>query len=335
MIYVYVDPVNINFPGFSLIVKNILRYIPNSKLVTCLDNLDIDSYILPIGVVAGLNLLNSKFKCQTIYYIDALTLGFSSVVKFSYRHRVVTKSCFLDALRLLKYIPIERKIVNSFNNVIVVSPHDQKYLEDKYGKKKFKTIMNGVSFPNINNLKRKQSDGFITIGWLYYWGCAAVDDVDWFVKRILPSIRLKYPNLKIIAAGRGGNNKVKEYMEHNNIVFLGDVENLYDFFNQIDVFVTTIRKECGILNKVLDAFAHKKIVLGVEHNMYPFSKIKDCFYTFKNCYEFNNAINEIINNPTIVEIKTEKAYRYLLEEHSWEKNMKKLNDIIKIDLRNE
>ena len=68
---------------------------------------------------------------------------------------------------------------------------------------------------------------------------------------------MKYPQLKVIAAGRGADNTVKEYFDRNRIIFLGEVENLCDFFNSIDIYITTVRKECGILNKVLDAFIKK------------------------------------------------------------------------------
>ena len=36
-----------------------------------------------MGIVAGLNLLKEGGHCNTIFLVDALTLGFKSTIKFS------------------------------------------------------------------------------------------------------------------------------------------------------------------------------------------------------------------------------------------------------------
>lgn len=329
MIYIYVDPINVKFPGFNIISKQILKYIPGSKVITDLSGIDKSATILPMGVVAGMDIINKGYPCDTIFYIDALTLGFSSIAKFGLSHGTFfTKSCIRNALKYVKYCPIERKIINSFKKVVVVSPHDQRYLENKYNVNNIYTVMNGVSFPDISKLKEKYNSDSLTLGLLYYWGCSAIDDIDWFVKSYLPKLRVLFPNLKIIAAGRGSNERVLKYLESNKIEFIGDVEHLYDFFNQIDVFVSTVRKECGILNKILDAFAHKTIVLGMKQNMYPFEAIKECYFSFESLDEFEYALRYIMDNPTDIRKKTEYAYNYLLEQHNWEHNIKKLHNII-------
>ena len=329
-LYVYIDPINIKFPGFSIIANRMVRYIPNCEIIDNLSKCNKSDWILPMGIVAGLNLLKEGGHCNTIFLVDALTLGFKSTIKFSWKYSsIFKKSCIFDVLRLIKYIPIERKIVEKYKKIIVVSSHDQKYLERKSKKANFYTVTNGVVLPSEDCIKEKQF-GY-TLGILHYWGCGALIEIDWFVKSYLPKLRLKYPQLKVIAAGRGADNTVKEYFDRNRIIFLGEVENLCDFFNSIDIYITTVRKECGILNKVLDAFAYKKIVLGLEHNMYPFSSIKDAYLTYHNYQECEDAIKYIANNSQEIRQKTLIAYRYVQEQHNWEKNIKLLEQIINND----
>lgn len=329
-LYVYIDPINIKFPGFSIIANRMVRYIPNCEIIDNLSKCNKSDWILPMGIVAGLNLLKERGHCNTIFLVDALTLGFKSTIKFSWKYSsILKKSCIFDVLRLIKYIPIERKIVEKYKKIIVVSSHDQKYLERKYKKANFYTVTNGVVLPSEDCIKEKQF-GY-TLGILHYWGCGALIEIDWFVKSYLPKLRLKYPQLKVIAAGRGADNTVKEYFDRNRIIFLGEVENLCDFFNSIDIYITTVRKECGILNKVLDAFAYKKIVLGLDHNMYPFSSIKDAYLTYHNYQECEDAIKYIANNSQEIRQKTLIAYRYVQEQHNWEKNIKLLEQIINND----
>ena len=219
-LYVYIDPINIKFPGFSIIANRMVRYIPNCEIIDNLSKCNKSDWILPMGIVAGLNLLKEGGHCNTIFLVDALTLGFKSTIKFSWKYSsIFKKSCIFDVLRLIKYIPIERKIVEKYKKIIVVSSHDQKYLERKYKKANFYTVTNGVVLPSEDCIKEKQF-GY-TLGILHYWGCGALIEIDWFVKSYLPKLRLKYPQLKVIAAGRGADNTVKEYFDRNRIIFLG------------------------------------------------------------------------------------------------------------------
>ena len=160
-LYVYIDPINIKFPGFSIIANRMVRYIPNCEIID--------------------NLLKEGGHCNTIFLVDALTLGFKSTIKFSWKYSsIFKKSCIFDVLRLIKYIPIERKIVEKYKKIIVVSSHDQKYLERKYKKANFYTVTNGVVLPSEDCIKEKQF-GY-TLGILHYWGCGALIEIDWFVK---------------------------------------------------------------------------------------------------------------------------------------------------------
>lgn len=329
-LYVYIDPINIKFPGFSIIAKRIVEYIPNSEIIDNLSKCDKSDYILPMGIVAGLNILKKGYRCDSIFFVDALTLGFKSTIKFSWKYSsIFKKSCIFDILRLIKYVPLERKIVHRYKKVIVVSSHDQAYLEKRYRMSNFYTVQNGVALPPKTCIKNKKFE--YTLGLLHYWGCGALVEIDWFVKTYLPRLKMKYPQLKVVAAGRGADDSVKEYFKKNQIIFMGEVDNLCDFFNSIDIYITTVRKECGILNKVLDAFAHKKIVLGLEHNMYPFPSIKNAYLTYHNYQECEDAIKYIAANREDVEQKTLIAYKYVQEQHNWEKNMKLLEQIINAD----
>ncbi len=107
-----------------------------------------------------------------------------------------------------------------------------------------------------------------------------------------------------------------------------ELDSLDEFYNEIDIYITTVRKECGILNKVLDSFAHKKIVVALQHNMLAFRELKNGFLTYNSIEELISKIEFIRDNQEQINIMTKNAYDFILTEHSWEKNYSKLNDII-------
>ncbi len=81
-LYVYIDPINIKFPGFSIIANRMVRYIPNCEIIDNLSKCNKSDWILPMGIVAGLNLLKEGGHCNTIFFlVDALTLGFKKYYK--------------------------------------------------------------------------------------------------------------------------------------------------------------------------------------------------------------------------------------------------------------
>jgi glycosyltransferase involved in cell wall biosynthesis len=124
----------------------------------------------------------------------------------------------------------------------------------------------------------------------------------------------------MITAGRGASVAMIEEFHRHGVEHVGEVGDLNDFFGNIDIFITTLRKECGILNKVLDAFAHKKIVLGLRHNMLAFKELHDGYYTYESIDEMISAIETIRNEPVLIEAMTQKAFAYIKEYHDWDKN---------------
>ena len=100
---------------------------------------------------------------------------------------------------------------------------------------------------------------------------------------------------------------------------MGEVDTLSDFFSEIDVFVTSIRKECGILNKILDAFAHQVPVLAFVNNAHPFRTNTPFFYEYQNGEDFINALEHIRLNPVGVGDYVRRARAYLNDHHDWDK----------------
>ena len=110
-----------------------VRYIPNCEIIDNLSKCNKSDWILPMGIVAGLNLLKEGGHCNTIFLVDALTLGFKSTIKFSWKYSsIFKKSCIFDVLRLIKYIPIERKIVEKYKKMLKSEIDFYKFLQYEF-----------------------------------------------------------------------------------------------------------------------------------------------------------------------------------------------------------
>ena len=321
--YFFVDKVNEKFPGFSKIIDKIRDVLINVKTINSVDGIKGNEIIIPFGIVAS-NLYLKKYKKGGIAFImDSTTLCFASMIRFYIKRGLFFNKYLIGAtLRYIKYYFVEGKVVRNFDKVIVVSEHDASYLENKFNCSNIEVITNGADFPDLS--KKQTKDFNYTLGILSYWGAGNYNDVNWFFTDYLPELKKIYPGIKIITAGRGADNYTLNLFKQHEIEHLGEIDDLWQFFNKIDIYITTLRKECGILNKVLDAMAHKKIVVGLEHNMYAFNNLKDGYFTYKNLNELVQILETIKANRELVESKVDNAYRYISEHHSWVANYQKM-----------
>jgi glycosyltransferase involved in cell wall biosynthesis len=325
--FIFVDPINAQFPGFLVIIRHAQKSLQDAVVIHSLEGRNETDIILALGIVASKQLMESGLPKRVSFLIDSSILGFASVCKFYLRRRdVLSRELYIDFLRYLKYYPIELAILRSFQTVIVVSPHDGSYLQHRFELSNVRVIPNGVSLPIIPQTAAKDFD--YTLGILSYWGKGTYHDVSWFIRDFLPQLRERFPGLRLVTAGRGADEEMIRYLRRNKVEHIGEIERLEDFFDRIDIVITTLRKECGILNKVLDAFAHKKIVLGLRHNMYAFNELKGGFFTYDTLEEMAERINFIHNNPSIVDQMTERAFAYAREQHDWTTNYRQLKEIV-------
>jgi len=324
----FIDDVNISFPGYSIIIRNLLEYIPNSFCTTNIDELNENNIVIPLGIAASHSLFKAGIPYKITFLCDSPTLTFKSIIEFNIRKRIFTRELFGAFLRLIKYSYLERKILRYSEKIIVVSDYDQSYLLRKYKCNHVFSIPNGVSHPK--KIKPKLDPFKPTLGFLYYWGVQnSIDDIDWFMKSYVPIIKNKFPELEVIAAGKGANKKALKYFDDNNINYIGQIEDLNDFFSRIDVFITTVRKKCGILNKVLDAIAHKKIVMAFEDNMLAFVSLDQGYYSYKTVGEFIENLERIRTDSSENKKYINNSYEYTMKKHNWKTNYMRLYEHIK------
>jgi glycosyltransferase involved in cell wall biosynthesis len=323
----FVDKINERFPGLSKLIEQVRNTFHNVHVINDLDGIDDAKEIIPLGTVAANFYLKKYKKGEVAFIIDAYSLGFYSVSKFYLKIRMYFNKHLIGAiLRYFKYYLIEKKIVKNFKKIIVVSEHDAKYLNNKFNCYNVEVVSNGADYPDLSFRKKKEFD--YTMGILAYWGASSIRDVNWFIEDYFPRLKQIYPKIKLVTAGRGASPEIVNYFKMNGVTYLGEIENLWDLFNNIDIYITTLRKECGILNKVLDAMAHKKIVVGLQHNLLAFQNLKNGFLTYNTFDELVEAIEKIKNDEKLVKSIETTAYNYIQLHHNWSNNYEKFKEII-------
>jgi hypothetical protein len=222
-----------------------------------------------------------------------------------------------------------------YKKIFLVSQNDINYLIEKYTRFKNKFLLATNGFKQFNETTREKNNEQFTLGYLASFSDGAFEDIYWFLKDIFPKIRKEIQNLKIIIAGRNISiNIKKKFQSIDGVQVIGEVESLNDFFNSVSATITTVRKECGILNKVLDSFFYDTPVIGSSHNF-------KAFHNAKNFHEYieANGVEEYISaiyylkNPDNYDKIVQNANLYIKQNHNIYDNYKILIQTIE-DLKN-
>lgn len=241
------------------------------------------------------------------------------MVKFLLKKgRIFNKEFIFSLLAFIKYRYEEEIIAKSARKIMVVSQVDADYLKSiSNTSAKFLVVPNGAYFEHISETTKSE---YFRLGILSSWGSPrAFEENNWFIQTYFKKYIKAHPNAKLILAGRG--KLIEKYRGDKNIEIMGEVDTLDQFFSNIDVFLSINPKGCGILNRVLDSFAHKKIVVGIEKSFSGFTYMKS-YLSFNDYKSFEKSLDFVKNNPSKVKEIEELAFLDMKKYNDWDSNYK-------------
>jgi glycosyltransferase involved in cell wall biosynthesis len=193
----------------------------------------------------------------------------------------------------------ERSVYPQFNAVHLMSEVDAAYLRQLNPRINTVVISNGVepSIFEIADQTRGQSD-IIFVGKLVADNLAGLRT---FLEVSWPQIESQCRDLRLHIVGELGpeaQGLTLIYRDRKNIVFHGYVENLTDVYKDCGIAIVPINKDCGLINKVIEAMAAGLAVVGFEKT---FVSIKEAqngrdFVSAADYVEFGREVAQLVHN---------------------------------------
>lgn len=325
-------------PGINKILENLLFELKkrnlNAKIVYEINSVHSEDVVIPYGIKAAYELFKINDNIQYVIMPDAYTLGWiNKIIFYLKRGKLFYYDLYYSAYQILKYSFREYSVLRRSKNIIYVSSSDISVMQKFFREKKFFLAQNGVDVPLYRNQQLRNSridaSSVLVLGSISNWNKVSIDEVKWFIEDSLPRLRVKFPNLKIKLAGKDVGSYAKNiFNKVEGVEYIGEVPNLCDFFSKIDIFIATVPKGVGILNKVIDSFAYERLVIGLPQCFYAFPENSDGFIPCENYIEFENAINLYLYDCEQVNKIVEKSYNYIKSHHNWSDNYAELVDHI-------
>lgn len=147
------------------------------------------------------------------------------------------------------YSYFEPLMLRDADIVNFVSTYDSNFAIKRLNIKNSISIRNGVDLSFFSGINYKDSKSLLFVGNYNYK--PNVDAVNYFVSEILPSLRVKYPNLILYVVGP---NSAFEF-DDSNIIVTGFVEDIREYYSKSAIFVSPLLTGAGVKNKILEAMA--------------------------------------------------------------------------------
>ena len=298
------------------------------RQVRTLDNVPKDALVVAYGVKENVEQMHKGFRTELALLVDAVSLGFRNKVRFYLKNGYLFHYDFFYSIyAYLKWRRREKRVLQAFRQVMLVSQTDINYLKQLAPKAKcrYLLVQNGANLPD-SPYSHNPANHF-RLGLLASWGNPVTyAESAWFVEKWFSRYAESHPETFLYLAGRVPF--IERLQGRKNVVVLGEVPDLADFFSNIDLFLVVNPKGCGVLNRALDAFAYQVPVAALPASMSGFEGAEDCYIPFTDYASFVEAI-ERGKDLSMVEEMAGAMKDYLKRCGNWQENYTELAATIK------
>jgi len=196
-----------------------------------------------------------------------ILIDFHDAISLHYRRGLTLARGLWKWIYKIEYARVknyEIQTLEKWNNFWITSPVDASYLESQIdNKKNIIVIPQGVREEILSRQKKDnniEQDDIVFVGKMDYY--PNEDAVNYFAKKVFPSIKKVLPHVKFVIVGAYPTKKVERLINIDGVKVMGYVKNVDSYIEQAKIVVAPLRFGAGIQNKVLEAMALQKAVVA-------------------------------------------------------------------------
>ncbi len=310
--YYKIDLIYFEYPNHNTEVGKEIKVIATAKpsLINCLFSLYLHPVFSRRFSPRLLKLIKKIADNYDVIYFDYIQCAAYSMYldhprKIIRCHDILWQKYSREKSKLFSWIAKgEKQILNSATKVLVPSEKDAKCVNSKYGIKSDFTneYLEYYRFdPQI-----KVTDDLILFGlWSRYEN---MEGLNWFMESVYTKYRDSI-KCKIKIMGGGMPNEFKnKYVDDDNVVYLGYVEDSYSEIVKCRAMIVPLFQGAGIKIKVLDSFSTGTPVIGTDLAFEGLSQIQDLTYVANTPDEFIQMIVNLKQSDIPQKIKNREKF---------------------------
>ncbi len=161
-------------------------------------------------------------------------------------------------------------------------------------------------------------------GAMDYW--PNIDAVRWAVAEMLPTLRQRWPKLRLHIVGRSPAPAVRE-LASDAVVVAGTVPDVRPYLQHADVVLAPLRLARGIQNKVLEAMAMARPVVAARTCVAAIGASDGLeLRAAETPADYIEAVHQLLADPAKAQAMGEAARRCVLQHYDWTARLAPLDE---------
>ena len=145
-----------------------------------------------------------------------------------------------------------------------------------------------------------------------------INGAEYLIKKIVPLVKLKKPDLKVVIAGANPHNKIVA-LQASGIEITGWVTDIREYYAKARIFIAPMQIGTGLQNKLLEAMAMKVPCITSKLANSALEAKQDIEIMIGNNPEeyAGHIINLLDDEEMLIKI-AQKGYDFVLRKYNWE-----------------
>jgi sugar transferase (PEP-CTERM/EpsH1 system associated) len=232
----------------------------------------------------------------------------------------------LEGERLARF---EDKAGDAADHCVVISRAEASFLEGRI-RTPLSVITNGVDHQYFRPADRpaaNRSPELVFVGAMDY--VPNEDAVLFFCSDVLPRVRASHPDTRFTIVGRNPTTRVRDLARLPGVAVTGSVPDVRPYVTKADAAVAPFRIARGIQNKVLEAMAMGRPVVGTTLAFQGLSATEaDGIRIADDPEGLGREIASLLGDPDQARRSGEQARAYVEREHRWEAHVAAIESIL-------
>lgn len=224
------------------------------------------------------------------------------------------KAFYFDQYRLMKKFELDA--MKNVDAVTAITEFDKEvYLKDLPDLNCFVSPA-GAEIPELMGQEREENKLLAISNWRWK---PNIDGLKWFMEEVWPSLLEQRPDLEFDIIGEGLTSRFKNKFAHQNINYLGFVDNLEPHRQSATVFVAPLFSGSGMKLKIVEGMASGLPIVTTKIGAEGIEIKNNTHYLEANTKsEFEAAIMELLNHPQKREKLSQEARNKAINNYGWE-----------------
>ena len=250
---------------------------------------------------------------KTLDYMDAFSMG---MMRQASINKGLKKYIMrVEGDRLKRY---ENRIFDYFNHHTIISEQDKQFISHT-ANYTIKVVRNGIdeSFLSYDRKVEKDYD-LVFVGNLNY--APNIDSCVFIIDELLPALKVRYPEVKILLAGTSPNEKIisRVNCEKNHVTLSGWVDDIRDSYLSSKICIAPLFIGTGLQNKLLESMALGVpcITTNLANNALKATKGSHILIA-QTVNEFVTQIEALLTNQSLYNDISENGKLFVQEHFNW------------------